>query len=124
MPEPMSDARLAEIDRQHGSGLCWDADEPGACHEYVGELLADNRRLRCALRLSEGSRGVPAAMADRTAVRLRGRCGWCSAESVAPDPIRHTPTCSMPDDWQGLIPDTPIAWTIEAPGLRDTVGRD
>lgn len=55
----MSDERLAEIAQQHESGMCWDWDGFGACHEYVGELLAEVRRLRRDLALSQASRGVP-----------------------------------------------------------------
>jgi hypothetical protein len=57
MPEPMSDERLAEFEARaeacsHPKGHCF------ACN-YAEELIAEVRRLRRALQLSEASRGVP-----------------------------------------------------------------
>lgn len=57
MPDSMSDERLAEIERNAGLSC-----RSGACAMTVGELIAEVRRLRRALRLSEASRGVPATV--------------------------------------------------------------
>jgi hypothetical protein len=60
MPEPMSDERLAEIEAM--------ADVPcmvQSCSCVADEfrrLVAEVRRLRRALRLSEASRGVPSGV--------------------------------------------------------------
>lgn len=56
MPEPMSAARLAEIEEDHQGQYC--QQEP--C--FAIALITEVRRLRCALRLSEGSRGVPVSV--------------------------------------------------------------
>jgi hypothetical protein len=56
MPEPMSDERLDEIS-MHGC-----PEERFVCDDERDELIAEVRRLRRALQLSEASRGVPSGV--------------------------------------------------------------
>lgn len=61
MNEPMSDARLAEIEAQMAYPSKCGYGKSAKCyhHAYADELLAEIRRLRREVRLLELSRGTP-----------------------------------------------------------------
>jgi hypothetical protein len=71
MPEPMSDERLAEAEEYHAA--CSPTTYGGCQYSLtrpcdVTDLLAEVRRLKRALQLSEASRGKPMSAMDRHAV--------------------------------------------------------
>lgn len=101
---PMSDERLAEIEEwmahaDHDDGVC-----PFRWPCMAEQLVAEVRRLRTALRLSEASRGVPNGGAVRP-LSTQGICGCCG---------------KLVDFEHGNV----CAACIKSPGVPVTVGRD